>query len=133
MNYGNNADEGDFIWKCIGIHQSLKRKFSRKNSLLFRWHRSRCADGSQRWIGEPGSLSWRTETIQNLEELKNVERIVKRIDGDPYEIVIIKDETGNELQRISIPLKVELRIHDFLEIIVGASILSVPVAFTEEV
>ncbi len=68
-----------------------------------------------------------------MEELKNVERVAKRIDGNPYEIIIIKDDAGTEVQRISIPLKVELRIHDFLEIIVGASILSVPVAFTEEV
>lgn len=51
----------------------------------------------------------------------------------PYEIIIIKDDAGKEVQWISIPLKVELRIYDFLEIIVGASILSVPVAFTEEV
>ncbi len=68
-----------------------------------------------------------------MEELKNVERVDKLIDGDPYEIIIIKDDQGNELQRINIPLKVEIRIHDVLEIIVGASILSIPVAFTEEV
>ena len=40
---------------------------------------------------------------------------------------------GKELQNINVPLKVELKIRDILEVIVGASILSIPVAFTKEV
>lgn len=68
-----------------------------------------------------------------MEELKNVEQTIHRIDGQLYEIFIILDDEGKELQRINVPLKVELKIHDILEVIVGASILSVPVAFTEEV
>jgi uncharacterized membrane protein len=68
-----------------------------------------------------------------MDELKNVGKEIKRINGNLYQILIVKDDQGNELQRINIPLKVELRVHDFLEILVGASILAVPVAFTEEV
>jgi uncharacterized membrane protein len=68
-----------------------------------------------------------------MDELKNVDRKTERINGQLYQIFIIKDDQGKELQRINVPLKVELRIHDILEILVGASILAVPVAFTEEV
>ena len=68
-----------------------------------------------------------------MESTKKIDREIKRIDGQLYEIFIIKDDQGAELQRINVPLKVELKIHDILEVIVGASILSVPVAFTEEV
>ncbi len=68
-----------------------------------------------------------------MDDLNNVDRTVKRIDGQLYETFVIKSEAGDELQRLNIPLKVEFRIHDVLEILVGASILAVPVAFTEEV
>ena len=61
------------------------------------------------------------------------EKFVHRVDGQLYESFIIKDDEGNKLQQIDIPLKVELKIQDVLEIMVGASILAVPVAFTEEV
>ena len=68
-----------------------------------------------------------------MKEIRNISKETHRIDEKLYQIIIINDDKGNELQRINIPLKVELKIHDFLEIIVGASILAVPVAFTEEV
>lgn len=68
-----------------------------------------------------------------MDELKNVDRTVERIGGQLYETFVVKNEDGDELQRFNIPLKVELRIHDVLEILAGASILAVPVAFTEEV
>jgi uncharacterized membrane protein len=68
-----------------------------------------------------------------MEELKNVKKTTHRIDGQLYETFIISDDMGKELQNINVPLKVELKIRDILEVIVGASILSIPVAFTEEV
>ncbi len=68
-----------------------------------------------------------------MEVNKNLEKEIKRIDGQLYEILTMKDDQGAELQHINIPLKVELQLHDVLQIIVGASILAVPVAFTEEV
>jgi uncharacterized membrane protein len=68
-----------------------------------------------------------------MKNLQNVEKKIDRVDGQLYETFIIKDDKGNEVQRINYPLKVEIKIHDILEIIVGASILAVPVAFTEEV
>jgi uncharacterized membrane protein len=71
--------------------------------------------------------------LEKMDELKNVDSKIQRIGGRLYKTFIIEDDKGNELQRINVPLKVELRIHDILEILVGASILAVPVAFTEEV
>ena len=68
-----------------------------------------------------------------MEEIKNVDQKIERINGQLYDTLIIKDDQENELQRINVPLKVELRLHDIMEILVGASILAVPVAFTEEV
>ncbi|PWJ43858.1 DUF2391 family protein [Sediminitomix flava] len=67
------------------------------------------------------------------EEIHKVEKKIKRIDGELYETLIINDDEGNVVQSFDIPLKVELRIQDLLEIMVGASILAVPIAFTEEV
>ena len=61
------------------------------------------------------------------------EKYVHRVDGQLYESFVIKDDEGKKIQQIDIPLKVELKIQDLLEILVGASILAVPVAFTEEV
>lgn len=68
-----------------------------------------------------------------MEELKNVKKSTHRIDGQLYETFTISDDKGKELQHINLPLKVELKIRDILEVIVGASILAIPVAFTEEV
>jgi len=64
---------------------------------------------------------------------KNLHKEYQRIDGKLYETLIITDDDGKQVQRIDIPLKVELKVHDILEVLVGASILAVPTAFTEEV
>ncbi|KXX67634.1 DUF2391 family protein [Flammeovirga sp. SJP92] len=65
--------------------------------------------------------------------IQGVNRKFHRINGKLYELFEILDEQGKILRTIDIPLKVEFRINDLLEIIVGASILAVPTAFTEEV
>ncbi len=64
---------------------------------------------------------------------ENIDHSIHRIDGRLYKIFQIKNDAGEIIRQIDIPLKVELRIHDILEIIVGAGILAVPVAFTQEV
>ena len=68
-----------------------------------------------------------------MKEMKNISKEIQRINDKLYQTFIINDDNGKELQRINVPLKVELHIHDIMEILVGASILAVPVAFTEEV
>lgn len=64
---------------------------------------------------------------------KNVDTSVERIKGNLYELIKVKNDQGEVVQTFQVPLRVELKIRDILEIMVGSSILAVPVAFTQEV
>jgi len=64
----------------------------------------------------------------NMETKKQVVRVAGRL----KEIVTLHDEKGNILHRMVSPLMVEFYPRDLIQVIVGASILAIPVAFTEE-
>ncbi|MBC8377864.1 MAG: DUF2391 family protein [Planctomycetes bacterium] len=66
-------------------------------------------------------------------ETPKPEPTIKRIGGYLHRVVPIADSTGKVLNYALKPLMVELRPRDLMQIIVGASILAVPVAMTEEV
>ena len=57
---------------------------------------------------------------------------VQRINGDLHEVTPVRDDDGNVTHHIR-RLHVELTPKDRVQIIVGASILAIPTAFTEEV
>ena len=57
---------------------------------------------------------------------------IKRVGGYLHRIVPIVDETGKVIQHVLKPFMVEFRPRDLMQVLVGASILAVPVAFTEE-
>lgn len=57
---------------------------------------------------------------------------IKRIEGRLHQIVPIADGTGKVVQHVIMPLMVELRPRDVMQIIVGAALLAIPVGFTEE-
>lgn len=57
---------------------------------------------------------------------------VKRIGGYLHKVVPVMDGAGKVLSYAVTPLMWELRPRDLMQIIVGATILAVPVAFTEE-
>ncbi|MDZ7797967.1 MAG: hypothetical protein U5N56_13450 [Candidatus Marinimicrobia bacterium] len=57
---------------------------------------------------------------------------LKRIGGYLHRIIPVADASGKILSYTLKPVMVEFRPRDLLQIIVGASILAVPVAFTEE-
>ena len=59
--------------------------------------------------------------------------LVKRVDGELHSIRRLFDESGNVVQQIATPLMVEFRIADVCQILVGACVLAIPVAYTEEV
>ena len=59
--------------------------------------------------------------------------LIKRIDGDLHIIRKLLDDSGNVVQQIATPLMVEFRLSDVCQILVGACVLAVPVAYTEEV
>ena len=57
---------------------------------------------------------------------------VRRIGGYLHRVIPVMDDTGKVVQTVLKPLMVEFRPRDLMQVIVGASILAVPVAFTEE-
>lgn len=57
---------------------------------------------------------------------------VRRIGGRLHRVVPVLDSAGKLLQYAISPLKVELRRRDLIQIIVGASLLGVPLGLTEE-
>lgn len=58
---------------------------------------------------------------------------VERIHGQLHGVHTILDKTGKEIHRVVQPLMVEMRIRDVAQLVVGACVLAIPVAFTEEV
>ncbi len=58
---------------------------------------------------------------------------IRRVGAILHKVYPIKDSAGRVIQYIAKPLKVELRRRDLTQILVGASVLAIPVGFTEEV
>lgn len=71
--------------------------------------------------------------MPNEEPLKHQTPVISRIGGYLHKVVPIVDGTGKVIQHVITPLMVELRPRDLLQIVVGASLLAIPVGFTEEV
>ena len=67
-----------------------------------------------------------------MKENKKMKPTIKRIGGYLHKIVEIKDSSGKIIQTVVSPFMVELRPKDILQIIVGATILAIPVGLTEE-
>jgi uncharacterized membrane protein len=57
---------------------------------------------------------------------------IKRIGGYLHRVIPVADQTGKVVQYVLKPFMVEFRPRDLMQVVVGASILAVPVAFTEE-
>jgi uncharacterized membrane protein len=57
---------------------------------------------------------------------------IRKIDGYLHKITPIVDGTGRVINHVISPFSVELKPRDILQILVGASILSIPVGLTEE-
>ncbi len=57
---------------------------------------------------------------------------IRRIGGYLHRVIPITDATGKVLSHFLKPVMVEFRPRDLMQVIVGASVLAVPVAFTEE-
>jgi len=69
-----------------------------------------------------------------VDELKSDKKvIIKRIGGYLHKITPIVDGAGKVINNIVTPFQVELKPRDIFQIIVGAYLLAVPVALTEEV
>ena len=57
---------------------------------------------------------------------------VKRVGGYLHQVVPVFNSAGKAVNYVLKPVMVEFRPRDLMQVIVGASILAVPVAFTEE-
>ncbi|MGF1483454.1 MAG: DUF2391 family protein [Opitutales bacterium] len=57
---------------------------------------------------------------------------LKRINGILQSVTPLVDEAGRVVQWAVSPVMVEFKLKDLLQILVGSSLLAVPVAFTEE-
>ena len=69
-----------------------------------------------------------------MEDLNKTNKpIIKRIGGYLHKVTPIVDSTGKVIHSIVTPFQVELKPRDMFQMIVGAYLLCVPVAFTEEV
>jgi uncharacterized membrane protein len=58
---------------------------------------------------------------------------IRRIGGRLHSIDEIRNEAGELLSRVASPLRVEFKLEDVAQLIVGALMLGAPVALTEEV
>ena len=52
--------------------------------------------------------------------------------GYLHRVIPVFDQSGKIVQRVVKPLMVEFRVRDVLQTVVGASILAIPAAYTEE-
>ncbi len=59
--------------------------------------------------------------------------VTERIDGELHSVKTFLDEAGNVIERSVAPLMLEFQFKDICQILVGAAILSIPTAYTEEV
>ena len=57
---------------------------------------------------------------------------IKRIGGYLHRMIPISDTTGKVINYMLKPIMVEFHPRDMMQVIVGASVLAIPVAFTEE-
>ena len=58
---------------------------------------------------------------------------VERRDGRLHSIQEIRDRAGRVVSQVATPLKVELQGEDIAQLVAGACVMAIPIAFTEEV
>ncbi|MBU4311045.1 DUF2391 family protein [bacterium] len=61
-----------------------------------------------------------------------IESSIKRIGGYLHKVTPIMDSTGKVVHTVIAPFMVELKPKDIMQIIIGATILAIPVGLTEE-
>jgi uncharacterized membrane protein len=67
-----------------------------------------------------------------MKRQNKTKQTIKRIGGYLHRLSPVLDSTGKVVNYVTTPLMVELKPRDIMQIIVGASVLAIPVGFTEE-
>jgi uncharacterized membrane protein len=70
--------------------------------------------------------------LNDMDEKYRTEKRIIKVAGKLKEIVTVKDSKGKILHHIVNPVMVKFYPRDVMQVIVGASILAIPVGFTEE-
>jgi uncharacterized membrane protein len=68
-----------------------------------------------------------------MQKQPKTKRELIRIDKRLNEIITVKDSTGRLIHKIIKPVMVEVYPRDITQILLGSALLSLPIAFTEEV
>jgi len=68
-----------------------------------------------------------------MPEVDSVKKETVRLGKYLNEVTTITDSTGKVLHKLVKPVMTEFYLRDVIQVIVGATILSIPIAFTEEV
>lgn len=66
--------------------------------------------------------------MQDIPKTKKI-----RIHGKLQELIVLKDIDGNIIQKFLQPLMVEMYPRDIMQVIIGSTLLAIPVSFTQEV
>jgi uncharacterized membrane protein len=61
-----------------------------------------------------------------------IEEEIFRVGGKLKKMISVRDDAGNLLHNVVSPLMVEFYPRDLMQVIVGASLLAIPLAYTEE-
>ena len=71
---------------------------------------------------------------ENEDQTSTTDVSIQRLGRNGYlhRVIPILDKSGKVVQRVVKPLMVEFRLRDALQTVVGASILAIPAAYTEE-
>lgn len=67
-----------------------------------------------------------------MNEINDRQSFIRRVGGYLHRVSPVFDKSGRVVEYVATPLMVEIKPRDIMQMIVGASILAVPVAFTEE-
>jgi len=57
--------------------------------------------------------------------------VIERTDGELHSVNTFFDEAGNIIEHSVTPLMLEFQFKDFCQILVGAAVLSIPMAYIE--
>lgn len=87
--------------------------------------------------GQSTNWALKTCSIQHglfiiFKSMEGQKTFTKRIGGYLHKMIPITDASGKLLHYVTKPLMVELRPRDIMQIIIGSTILALPVAYTEE-
>lgn len=72
------------------------------------------------------------QILRNKHHHLHTKRDVIRVNGNLKEVVTVEDSAGNMLHKIMSPLMIEFKFTDVIQVVIGASLLAIPLGLTDE-